>query len=337
MARMEAYDHVDANTVGMVAEGKRDSTVVVGGAANLVTIWIISRRKCGLSKCVTVYMLAMATTDLLVLINNVVLYYILSYHFPWSFLFHTALCRVIMYLTAVTTDLSVWCVICFTFDRFVLICCRKIQTKYCTRRTSIKLVITIAVVIVLKEIPVLFAYEPEQIINKVQWGCRSSEAFFSSSAGTGYVWFYSACVFWVPFSLIVLCNALIIKRIVLANRARNGLRSCKIGNESDSEMENRRKSIILLFSITVSFLLLCLPYAVALGVTKLASTIYVRGKFTDPELIAMESADILWYFSCLLNPCIYAATQSKFRAELKNMAKCQWVLFWKSAGQMSAK
>ncbi|XP_048382060.1 allatostatin-A receptor-like [Stegostoma tigrinum] len=271
----------------------------------------------------------MATTDLLVLINNVVLYYIFSYHFPWSFMSLTPLCRVIIYLTAVTPDLSNWYVVCFTFDRFILICCRKIQTKYCTRRTSVKLVITIAVVIVLKEIPVLFAYDPEQIINKVHWGCRSSEAFFSSSAGTGYVWFYSACVVWIPFSLIVLCNSLIIKCIVLANRARTGLRSCKSGNESDSEMENRKKSIILLFSITVNFLLLWLPLAVALSVTKLTGTVYYRGKFTDPKFIAMESVDMLKYFSCFLNPCIYAATQSKFRAELKNMAKCQWILFWR--------
>ncbi|XP_048476859.1 uncharacterized protein LOC125488080 [Rhincodon typus] len=296
-------------------------------AANLATIWILSQRKCGLSKCVIVYMLAMATTDLLVLINNVILYHIFSYHFPLSFLSYTSICRLIIYMTAFTPDLSVWCIVSFTFDRFVAICCQKFQTKYCTKRTAIMLLIAITVVIVLKEIPVLFAYEPEKIINKIQWGCRSDAAFFASSAGIGYVWFYSACVIWIPFTLIILCNSLTVQRIVLANRTRTGLRSSKNRNQRDSEMENRRKSIILLFSISVSFLLLWLTNAVSLGVTKLTGTVYYRGKFTNPAFIAIELGNALKFFSCLLNPFIYAATQSKFRAELKNMVKFPWILF----------
>ncbi|XP_067857679.1 probable G-protein coupled receptor 139 [Heptranchias perlo] len=43
-----------------------------GFPANLVTIVILFRGKCGLSKCISIYMVAMATADLLVIIFNVI-------------------------------------------------------------------------------------------------------------------------------------------------------------------------------------------------------------------------------------------------------------------------
>ncbi|XP_067865930.1 probable G-protein coupled receptor 139 isoform X1 [Heterodontus francisci] len=46
----------------------------VGVPANLLTIVILSRGKCGLSKCISRYMVAMTTADLLVLIFDVILY-----------------------------------------------------------------------------------------------------------------------------------------------------------------------------------------------------------------------------------------------------------------------
>ncbi|XP_048474483.1 probable G-protein coupled receptor 139 [Rhincodon typus] len=289
--------------------------------ANLVTILILSSGNCGLSKCISVYMVAMAITDLLVIIINVIVYHIFIYHFPFSFLSHTPVCRVILYLTAVSLDLSVWYVVSFTFDRFVVICCQKFQIKYCTKRTAVAVIITFLFLTLLKEIPILFQFEPNQIINKVQWGCRQRAAYFSSPAGIAFVWFYSTSVVWLPFGLIFLFNSITVRRILVANRTRSVLMCRGSENHRDSETENRRKSIILLLSISVTFILLWLTNAVSFVTTRFVSTRYYQGNQNNPDYIATETGSFLKLLSCFQNPCIYAVAQRKFRAELKSVVK----------------
>uniref|UniRef100_UPI00398E5B49 probable G-protein coupled receptor 139 n=1 Tax=Pristiophorus japonicus TaxID=55135 RepID=UPI00398E5B49 len=297
---------------------------VIGVPANLVTIDILSRRNCGLSKCISVYMIAMAAVDLLVMIVNVMLYNIFSNRFPLSFLSHTPVCKFILYMTTVNLDLSVWFTVSFTFDRFVVICCQKFKTKYCTVRTAAMVITAFTVLIFLKNIPVLLAFEPYEIINKVHWGCVTSVAFVSSPPGAAYVWFHSAWGVWFPFTLIALLNSLTGRRILVASRSRRGLRGHRSEKQSDSEMENRKKSIILLFAISGSFVLLWLTSAVSLVTTRLASINYYRGDRTDPGYIATETGLMLKFLSCFQNPCIYAATQRKFREELKTVVKSPW-------------
>ncbi|XP_067864734.1 probable G-protein coupled receptor 139 [Heterodontus francisci] len=298
----------------------------LGVLVNLVAIVILSRRNCGLSNCISVYMVAMATADLLVMIINVMVYRIFSYHFPFSFLSYTPVCRVILYMTAINFDLSVWFTVFFTFDRFVAVCFQKFKTRYCTARTAGVVTAVICCLSFLKNILFLFAYEPEQIINNVQWGCRASVAFFSSPLGIALVWFHSTWLVWLPFTLIVSFNCSTIGRILVANRIRRKLRGNKSENLSDSEMENRRKSIILLFTVSGSFILLWLTVAVSFVSTRLTDTNYYQGDRTAPGYIAYETGTCLKFLSCIQNPCIYIATQRKFREELKNVLKSLWAL-----------
>ncbi|XP_078286300.1 sialic acid-binding Ig-like lectin 10 [Rhinoraja longicauda] len=59
---------------------------------NLVAIVILSRGNCGLSKCISRYLLSMAVTDLLVIITAVMLNRIPAIYFPGSFLAITPIC-----------------------------------------------------------------------------------------------------------------------------------------------------------------------------------------------------------------------------------------------------
>ncbi|XP_067837205.1 probable G-protein coupled receptor 139 [Heptranchias perlo] len=300
--------------------------VSVAFPANFMTIVILSRGNCGLSKCISGYMVAMATGDLLVMIINIIVYHIFSYQFPLSFLSFTPVCRFILYMTVVTLDLSVWFTVSFTFERFVALCCQKFKTKYCTERTAAAVLTTFFVLIFLKDIPVLFPYAPERIINKVQWGCRESEAVLSSPPITAYGSFHGISLVWLPFTLIALFNSLTIRRISVASRARKALRGHSSEDQCDPEMENRRKSIILLFTISGTFIILWLTTAVSLLTTRLTNSNYYRGDRTNPGYIATETGAMLKFLSCCPNTCIYAATQRKFREELKKLLKSPWTL-----------
>ncbi|XP_038656398.1 allatostatin-A receptor-like [Scyliorhinus canicula] len=295
-------------------------------SANLMTIVTLLRGNCGLSKCISIYMVAMATGDLLVMIINVMVYYIFSHHFPHSFLSHTPVCKFILYLTIVSLDLSVWFIVSFTFDRFIIICYLRFKTKYCTERTATLVITMFSILSFIKNIPVIFAYEPVQIINKLWWGCQANLAVFTSPFGVGYSLFHCIWRVWLPFTLIVLFNSLTVRRVLVASRARRRLRGHSSENQSDSEMENRRKSIILLFTISGSFILLWLTDNVSFLTTRLTNTTYYRGDRTAPAYIATETGVMMKLLNSCINTFIYAATQRKFRDELEKALICPWTL-----------
>ncbi|XP_048453050.1 probable G-protein coupled receptor 139 [Rhincodon typus] len=299
---------------------------VVGVPVNLITILILSQGKCGLSKCISLYMVAMATANLLVLTNNVMVYYIFSYHFPHSFLSHTPVCTFILYMTVVSLDLTVWFTVSFTFDRFIIISHQRFKEKYCTKRTASVVITMFSILIFIKNISVWFAYKHEHIINKMRWGCGGSLAFFSSNFGVASVWFHSIWRVWLPFTLIILLNSLTVRCILVATRTRRALRGHPRENERDSEMENRRKSIILLFIISGSFILLWLTANVSFVTTRLTNTTYYRGDRTSPAYIATESGTMIKYLNSCTNTWIYAATQRNFREEFKKVLKFPWAL-----------
>ncbi|XP_048381259.1 probable G-protein coupled receptor 139 [Stegostoma tigrinum] len=297
-----------------------------GIPANLLAIIILSRGNCGLSKCISVYMIAMATADFLVIFFNVIVYHILSYHFPNSFLSYTLVCKFILCVNPATLDMSVWFTVFFTIDRFVTMCCQKFKSSYCTVRTATFIMITFSALISLQNIPFWFAYDPEQIIFNTLWGCQSNVAFYASAAGQAYSWVKSILAAWLPFCLILLFNSLTIRRILVASRARKQLRGLSNENSTDPEMKSRRKSIVLLFSISSSFLLLWLTAIVNFLTSKLTTTVYYRGDYTAPTYIATETGYILMYLSSCTNTCIYAATQTKFRGEMEKMIKYPFIL-----------
>ncbi|XP_067884540.1 probable G-protein coupled receptor 139 [Heterodontus francisci] len=313
-------------TILLVKEIYYPILAIIGVPANLMTIVILFRGNCGLSKCISIYMVAMATADVLVLLINVMVYYIFSCHFPLSFLSHTPICKSILCMTVITLDLSVWFTVSFTFDRFIIICYQKFKTKYCMEKTVVVVITIIAALIFIKNIPFSFAYESEQIINKLEWGCQSSLAFFSSPLGVAWILFHTIWRVWLPFSLILLFNSLTVRHVLVASRRRRGLRGHSNENQSDPEMENRRKSIILLFTISGSFILLWLTAIMSFVITRMTNTTYYRGDRTDPAYIATETGAMLKLLSSCTNTCIYAATQRKFREELKKLLKSPWTL-----------
>ncbi|XP_078060034.1 putative G-protein coupled receptor 139 [Mustelus asterias] len=238
---------------------------------NLVAIVILSRGKCGLSRCITWYLVSMAVTDLLVILTAVILNRIPAIFFPGSFLSITPVCSFSIALIYASRDGSVWSTVAFTVDRFVAICCLKLKTKYCVRKMAAVIIGTVCSLGCLKSVPWYFIHEPIHIL--------------------------------------------------AASRARRRLRChSNAEDQSDPEMESRRKSIILLFAISGTFILLWMTYVVQFLYERLTNNYQILG-FTDPKFILQESANMLQLLSSCTNTFIYAVTQRKFREELKNLVK----------------
>ncbi|XP_072417205.1 uncharacterized protein [Chiloscyllium punctatum] len=224
---------------------------------NVLAIVVLSQGKCGLSPCITLYLVAMAAADLLAIITNVILHRINDYYFPLNFLSITPVCSVRYVLLRAAIDCSVWFTVSFTFDRFVAICYQKLKTRYCTKKTAAMVLATTGTLLCLKNIPIYFRFKPKVIIDNVPFFCSNKRSYFTDPRWIGFRRFEKVLTPLIPFGLILFLNILTVKHIFKVSRIRKGLKcQNKALDHSDPEMGNRRKSVILLFSISGSFILL---------------------------------------------------------------------------------
>ncbi|XP_067827974.1 probable G-protein coupled receptor 139 [Heptranchias perlo] len=303
----------------------------IGVPVNLLAIVILSRGKCGLSKCITRYLVAMATADLLVIVCNVTLYRIAHLYWGNTFLLYTLVCRFILFLAPTATDSSVWLTVAFTFDRFVAISCQKLKTKYCTEKTSLVIIVILSALFGLKNIPRAFVYNsyPYGTLNNIPWGCLVSSQFYTLPTWKAFSWIEQLLTPLLPFCLILLINALTVRRILVASRARRSLRDLSNGeNDKDPEMKNRRRSIVLLFAISGSFILLWMTTVVYFLYYRISGVFKLR-YFYDPLATFEQAGIMLQLLSSCTNTAIYTVTQSKFREELLNAIKYSFTLIGK--------
>ncbi|XP_072892030.1 probable G-protein coupled receptor 139 [Hemitrygon akajei] len=286
----------------------------VARLANVLTAAILHRGKCGLSKGITRYMMAMAISDLMVLVFHVLFREIYLYYTPNSLLSRSRVCPSYVHLRALTLDYSVWLTVSFSFDRFVSICCPKLKPRYCTEKTAAVVIVSLCALSCFKYIPFQFMYEPRYVMDNVKWGCQPKPAYFTSKWWMSFTWMCSISLCLLPFAIILLLNGLTVRNIVAANRARRRLKG---QNVKDSESESRRKSIVLLFTVSASSILLWTTAIVSLICTRVTVN-FVAEDLRSPAAIANEVGILLIRISAGANTCIYAMTQRKFRDELKN-------------------
>ncbi|XP_069768811.1 neuropeptides capa receptor-like [Narcine bancroftii] len=292
---------------------------VVGVVFNLLAIVVLSRQKCGLSTCTTRYLVFMAAADLLAVISAVILRR-MRFYFSGTFLYMYPYCNIIFVLMCATRDCSVWFTVNFTFDRFVLICCQKLKTRYCSGKTATVVLSTTGVLMCLKNAPFYFTSEPRVIIDNVPWFCDIKPSYFTDHGWVQYSRFDKVVVPLVPFAVILLFNVLTVRHILQVSRVRKTLKvQNKAETYNDPEMESRRRSVVLLFTISGSFILLWL--------TTLVDYLYynVAGKnpsyYKPYEYIFGQVGYLLQNVSLCTNTFIYGVTQSKFRQELVSVVK----------------
>ncbi|XP_043538757.1 probable G-protein coupled receptor 139 [Chiloscyllium plagiosum] len=285
---------------------------------NLVAIVIFSRRRCGLSICSTRYLIAMAMADLLVIITEIIMRRLNSYYFLFCFLNIVPVCSIIAVLIRAAVNCSVWFTVTFSFDRFVAICCQKLMTKYCTAKNAIVVLATTCALLCLKNVPFYFVFEPGLRIDRVSWDCYIKPSYFTEPGWVRFHWFDMILTPALPFALILLLNALTVRHILQASQLRKGLRGHRSpGDHRDPEVESRRKSVVLLFTVSGNFIILWLVIVIDFFYDEFTGKEPLD--YTNSEYIFHEVGIMLLNLSCCTNTFIYGVTQSKFREQLRSM------------------
>ncbi|XP_072410451.1 probable G-protein coupled receptor 139 [Chiloscyllium punctatum] len=293
----------------------------VGVPVNLVAIVILSRRMCSLSKCIIRYLFGMAVADLLVVVMEVILRWMAAMYFRDSFLLITPVCCLTTTLSFAATVVSIWLTVAFTFDRFVAICCEKLKIKYCTEKTATVVITTVSTLSCLETLPWYFTQEARFMIGSVPWECRLKLSVVFSTSWTAFMMFHFVLTPILPFFLVFLLNILTVRRIVVTSRVRHGFQGCSIGeNHKDREMEKRRRSIVLLFSISGTFIILLVARLVYNIYLRIANIAFYTSR-SDPRYITERATVMLQLLSTCTNTFIYTVTQQEFRNELKNGIK----------------
>ncbi|XP_067911630.1 uncharacterized protein [Heterodontus francisci] len=301
---------------------------IVGVPVNLVTIVILSQGKCGLSKCVTHYLVGMAVADLLVVILDLILRHIpIVYREQFQFMESVPVCNIHAVLLYAAADCSVWFTVTFTFDRFVAICCQKMKIKYCTEKVAAAVLGTVAALSCLKNITWYFMLTDSYDLSRAPWFCWVTMDVAVSAVWGAIEFLHYLLSPGVAFVFILSLNAFTVRHILVASRARRRLQAHRNGESPrDPEMESRRKSLILVFAITGNFMLLWSTFMVYFIWYRMALMGY--SSLIIPYFV-QEIAFMLQLLSCCTNTCIYALTQSKFREQLKNLVKYHFTLIVK--------
>ncbi|XP_062895488.1 probable G-protein coupled receptor 139 [Mobula hypostoma] len=294
---------------------------IIALPVHLVTILILSRGKCGLSRVVTRYLVAMAAADLMVVVLDLILNKIPNIYAPIELLIwaaDTPVCQIHAVLLYAATDCSVWFTVTFTFDRFVAICCQKLKTKYCTGRTAAVMLGTVTAISCLRNIYWYFRFSGYYAALIAPFICVDTAGYVSLFVGMSIDLFNYLLTPVIPFLLVLLTNALTIRHVLVTSRGRRRLRRADKGQSArDPEMESRRKSLVLLLIISGNFVLLWAPFTVYSAWNRLSATSAV----TLPADSLRGLGSMLQILSCCTNTALYAVTQTKFREQLKDAIK----------------
>ncbi|XP_038642993.1 probable G-protein coupled receptor 139 [Scyliorhinus canicula] len=293
---------------------------IVGVPVNIVTIVILAQGKCGLSKCVTSYLAAMATADILVIIFDLILRQIPIVYFErFLFLMVFRVCNIHAVLLYAVTDCSVWFTVAFTFDRFVVICCQKMKPKYCNEKTAAVVLGIVTVLSCFKNIFWYFLLTARYWLLNYPWFCFVTFSVKYSLSWAIIEFIHNIITPAFPFVLIMLLNILTIRHILISSASRRRLQHRRNGESSrDPEMESRRKSIILLFVISGNFILLWTVFMVYSVWNRMQ---YLGHNSMYLPQYVQEMGFMLQLLSCCTNTAIYAITQTKFREQFKNIVK----------------
>ncbi|XP_069763840.1 C-C chemokine receptor type 2-like [Narcine bancroftii] len=254
----------------------------------------------------------MAVADLMVVIVAVIIHQINFIYLFANFLFETPICSVTLVLQQVNIDCSVWFTVALTVDRFIAICCQKLQIKYCTVRIATAVIIAVGAVSCAQNGPFYFAVHPQR--------CVPSHEYVRAPLWAAYRRFEHIMTPVLPFGLILIFNTLTVRHIVVVNKLRRKLR-CKSEMEKDPEMEKRNKSVILLFALSANFILTWTPQVIYSMTLPKENYSYTDKYFSTPMYILQQCGVMLKMLSTCTNTCIYGLTQMKFREELKKGAR----------------
>lgn len=282
----------------------------------MVTFLIILRRNCLLSKSSSLYLMAISVADNLVLLFIVVVELSLKYHQWEPFWSYEPWCNLRDIFTYGAYNASTWLVVVFTVERFIAIHTRTLKTKVCTQRCASWTVMSVFAFSHLFAIP--YYWSNASVHKNNQTRCiynHKAPPYFIHTL----VWLQTLQCYIIPFFIILTLNGLTLRLISLSNRVHaTGHVTSGVKNKVSPLLRSRkRKSVVLLVTISMSFVLLSVTRAITQILLRTTHMYKMdRNDYSVAMNIAADIGTMLCLSNAAVNMYLYVCTQGKFRQEL---------------------
>ncbi|XP_064611660.1 probable G-protein coupled receptor 139 [Liolophura sinensis] len=241
------------------------------------------------------------------------------------------LCKLVMFLGYVSSDLSVWLIIAVTVERYIVVAHPLKASTFCTVPKAKKA--TLAVVLVLVSIHIHF-----------MWSVKLSEDLTASprcAQSGGFQYFVTVIwpvidtliYFVVPFVIISTMNAFIIWQVRKAKSGRVEMQNERIVSVSPNKpnsnclLEGKKRSrndkdsctkiTMMLLTISFAFVITTLP----MNICMMAASTWNHNDTGDKSKMSKLQltktiAELLMYVNHCVNFFLYCATGQKFRQQI---------------------
>ncbi|XP_019907100.1 probable G-protein coupled receptor 139 [Esox lucius] len=191
------------------------------------------------------------------------------------------------------------------------------KAKFCTPRNALKAIAIVLFVAHLLSIPYYWFNVSVYNQNQSIWVC-----VYDRSAPHGYVhtmvWAQTLVSFVLPFQIILTLNGLTLRKISLSNRvhivAANAL-SPEAYRVMPLVRSRKRKSIVLLVTVSMSFVLLSATRAITQIILRIVYFGLDRNDYSRQINVAADIGNMLRLTNASVNMYLYACTQARFRQE----------------------
>lgn len=237
--------------------------MIIGVIGNTMTIFIMTQRR--MRSSTNWYLAALAIFDMSYLVFS----FVLSFqHYPnihdAQFYPYWKLWPYLITITDASSNSSVWITVTFTIERYIAVCYPMKGKVICTESRAKKMIVIEFISIFLITLPTAFEWNIVEVVdsnNATQIRAEYSELGLNPTYVSVYYWMVSVLFIIIPFILLAVFNAFLIKSVHSSKSARKTMTRRR---ETGEQARQESKITVMLIAIVILFLFCQLPTAVIL-------------------------------------------------------------------------
>ncbi|CAH1800935.1 unnamed protein product [Owenia fusiformis] len=287
--------------------------IVVGVIGNILS-FLVTRFTRMKRYNFSIYLSALAIFDIGVLVVGLVQQWIF-YTFDYDIVsVHEWGCKLFESIY-IFTSLSAWMLVCVTIDRVIIVYLPLKAKSICTKNKTIIVICLVTLFTVGLNLHWIFSVGERLYMGEL-YTCANKEAF-EDFIITYWPWIDAAFASFIPFTILVICNILIVVKLLKA-----GIRRNKQMNASNSNMNDAVKSMtIMLVVISLLFICFTAPIVVDIAIFNLNYDQQLTTTLAEDahDELRWAIVNMLVYLNSAMNFFMYCLSGKKFRESLKDL------------------
>ncbi|KAK2190608.1 hypothetical protein NP493_74g01015 [Ridgeia piscesae] len=281
---------VDATTVAPLSEDVRLTVLIVrhilipviavlGVLGNIFNIVVLTRK--WMRSSTNYYLTALAIYDIVYLVFAFLLTVVITGHPP----------EIMIVIIDIASNTGVWLTLTFTVERYICVCHPMRGRVMCTPKRAKYVIASVCIAGALITFPAYFRPSIGE--------CPSFKL--------GYLNVIQALFTYIPMTLLLIFNTLLVRNVMRASRERAALMAISTTSSRRARRAAEQSRVTTMLIVVVVVFFVCqLPQAV-MNTTKTLTEI------SDSEMILHRIGNLLVVINCAVNFVLYSSVSSKFR------------------------